>query len=156
MTAIIGQDVGTILTDRRRVEQILLNLLSNGVKFTERGEVCLECHVRETVLETSVRDTGIGIKSEDMHRLFKPFQQLETGLGRRHEGTGLGLSICENLTRLLGGAIRAESTWGAGSTFTFTLPLDVSLVKVGARGPSESKTGPPDARGATDRATAGG
>jgi signal transduction histidine kinase len=156
LTAIIGQDVGTILTDRRRVEQILLNLLSNGVKFTERGEVCLECHVRETVLETSVRDTGIGIKSEDMHRLFKPFQQLETGLGRRHEGTGLGLSICENLTRLLGGAIRAESTWGAGSTFTFTLPLDASLVKVGARAPSESKTGPPDARGATDRATAGG
>ena len=108
------------------------------------------------MLETSVRDTGIGIKSEDMPRLFKPFQQLETGLGRRHEGTGLGLSICENLTRLLGGAIRAESTWGAGSTFTFTLPLDASLVKVGARAPSESKTGPPDVRGATDRATAGG
>ena len=156
LKAVIGQDVGTIVSDRRRVEQILLNLLSNGVKFTERGEVCLECHVRETVLETSVRDTGIGIRSEDMHRLFKPFQQLETGLGRRHEGTGLGLSICENLTRLLGGAIRAESTWGAGSTFTFTLPLDASLVKVGATAPSESKTGPPDARGATDRATAGG
>jgi PAS domain S-box-containing protein len=132
LTAIIGDDVGTIVSDRRRVEQILLNLVSNGVKFTERGEVCLACHVRGGVLETTVRDTGIGIKAEDMSRLFKPFQQLETGLGRRHEGTGLGLSICENLTRLLGGDIRAESTWGAGSRFTFTLPLvgdDVAVVE---------------------------
>jgi PAS domain S-box-containing protein len=123
LAAVIGDDVGTVVSDRRRVEQILLNLLSNGVKFTERGEVRLECHVRGELLETCVRDTGIGIRPEDMNRLFNPFQQLETGLGRRHEGTGLGLSICQNLTRLLGGSIWAESTWGAGSTFTFTVPL---------------------------------
>jgi signal transduction histidine kinase len=123
LTAVIADDVGTIESDRRRVEQILLNLLSNGVKFTDHGEVSLDCRVRGVMLETTVRDTGIGIKPEDMTRLFKPFQQLDTGLGRRHEGTGLGLSICENLTRLLGGSIRAESKWGGGSRFTFTLPL---------------------------------
>jgi PAS domain S-box-containing protein len=148
LSAAIGPEVGTIVSDRRRVEQILLNLLSNGVKFTERGEVRLECRVRGAFLETSVCDTGIGIPAEDMDRLFKPFQQLETGLDRRHEGTGLGLSICQNLTRLLGGSIQAESALGAGSRFTFTLPLFSPDLKVGpAAGVSELKAGPTTAAG---------
>ena len=123
LTAAIASNVGVVVSDRRRVEQILLNLLSNAIKFTERGEVQLECRVQEGWLETSVRDTGIGIRPEDLGKLFQPFHQLETGLNRRHEGTGLGLAICKNLVNLLGGQIRAESEWGAGSTFTFTLPL---------------------------------
>jgi signal transduction histidine kinase len=74
------------------------------------------------MLEISVSDTGQGIRPEDLDKLFEPFRQLETGLNRRHEGTGLGLAICRNLVHLLGGQIRVDSTLGAGSTFTFTLP----------------------------------
>jgi signal transduction histidine kinase len=70
-----------------------------------------------------VCDTGIGIRPEDLDKLFQPFHQLESGLSRRHEGTGLGLAICKNLVNLLGGQIRAKSEWGVGSNFTFTLPL---------------------------------
>ncbi|MCX7680776.1 MAG: ATP-binding protein [Anaerolineae bacterium] len=123
LTAAIASNVGSVVSDRRRVEQILLNLLSNAIKFTERGEVRLECRVQNGWLEISVHDTGIGIRPEDLGRLFEPFRQLETGLNRRHEGTGLGLAICKNLVTLLGGQIRVESEWGKGSTFTFTLPI---------------------------------
>ena len=77
---------------------------------------------QESWLETSIRDHGIGIKSEDMNLLFRPFQQIDTGLARGHEGTGLGLAICERLVTAMGGVIRVESQWGIGSTFTFTLP----------------------------------
>jgi PAS domain S-box-containing protein len=123
LVASIAPNIGSVVGDRRRVEQILLNLLSNAIKFTERGEVQLECRVRNGSLETSVRDSGVGIRPEDMEKLFQPFHQLETGLNRRHEGTGLGLAICRNLAGLLGGEIRAESEWDKGSVFTFTLPL---------------------------------
>jgi signal transduction histidine kinase len=120
---LIGPHVGVINQDRRRVEQVLINLVNNAIKFTERGEVEIECRVWEGGLETRVRDTGIGIKPEDMHRLFKPFQQIDTGLARGHEGTGLGLSICHYLVTAMGGTIQVESQWGVGSTFKFTLPL---------------------------------
>ncbi|MCG3206894.1 MAG: Sensor histidine kinase RcsC [Anaerolineae bacterium] len=123
MTA-IGSTVGSIVSDRRRVEQVMLNLLSNAIKFTERGQVRLTCRIDDGWLETSVQDTGIGIEPQNLSKLFKPFQQIDTGLARRHEGTGLGLSICANLVRLLGGQIRVESEAGVGSTFTFTLPLE--------------------------------
>jgi signal transduction histidine kinase len=123
LAAAIASNVGSLTSDQRRVEQILLNLLSNAIKFTEHGEVRLECRARDGWLETRVCDTGSGIRPEDLEKLFRPFQQLETGLNRRHDGTGLGLAICKNLVSLLGGQIHAESEWGAGSTFTFTLPL---------------------------------
>jgi PAS domain S-box-containing protein len=123
LAAVIGSNVGEIVSDQRRVEQILINLLNNAVKFTEHGEVNLECRVRDGFIETSVRDTGIGIRAEDVEKLFAAFRQIETGLNRRHEGTGLGLSICKNLVEMLGGEIHVESEWGGGSVFTFTLPL---------------------------------
>ena len=119
----IGAGVNTIQNDRRRVEQVLINLVNNAVKFTERGTVSIECQLRDGWLETSVRDSGIGIKPEDMHRLFQPFQQIDTGLTRGHEGTGLGLAICKRLVTLMGGEITVESQWDVGSTFRFTLPL---------------------------------
>ncbi len=112
-----------INSDRRRVEQVLLNILNNAVKFTEAGKVHLETTIENNKLKTCIIDTGIGIKPEDMQVLFKPFQQIDTGITRQYEGTGLGLSICKRLVELLGGQIWVESEWGKGSTFIFTLPL---------------------------------
>ena len=115
--------VGQIVSDRRRVEQVLLNLVDNGIKFTERGEVRVGCDVRGGQLVTEVADTGVGIKHGDMDTLFQPFRQIDSRPTRRHEGTGLGLSICKRLVEMLGGEVRVESQLGVGSTFSFTLPL---------------------------------
>jgi len=122
LAAEVAPQVGQITSDRRRVEQIPINLVNNGVKFTEKGEVRVECQVNDSWLVTRVVDTGIGIKPEDVGKLFEAFQQVDTGLARRYEGTGLGLSICKRLVEILGGEIGVESEWGMGSTFTFTLP----------------------------------
>ncbi|MCC6215628.1 MAG: PAS domain-containing protein [Polyangiaceae bacterium] len=118
----LGGDLGEIVSDRRRVEQVLLNLLSNGVKFTDRGRVHVTAGRRDGVVEVVVTDTGKGIAGADLGRLWKPFSQIETGLDRRHEGTGLGLSICKRLVELLGGSIWVESEEGRGSSFGFRLP----------------------------------
>ncbi len=114
----VGPEVDQIASDRRRVEQVLINLLSNAVEFTEKGEVSVECLVRDDRLVTRVVDTGMGIKPEDMGKLFEVFGQIDSGLARQHEGTGLGLSICKRLVEMLGGEIWVESEWGVGSTFT--------------------------------------
>lgn len=119
----MAPEVGPITSDRRRVKQILVNLVNNAVKFTEKGAVRVECQTRDGQLVTRVTDTGIGIKPEDLDKLFVTFQQLETGLARNYEGTGLGLTISKRLVERLGGEIRVESEWGVGSTFTFTLPV---------------------------------
>ena len=124
VTSEIAPPVGQVVGDRRRMEQILINLLSNAVKFTERGEVRIESLVEQGWLVTRVTDTGIGIRPEDLDTLFKPFRQVDTGITRQHEGTGLGLSICKRLVEAMGGRIQAESEWGKGSRFTFTLPLE--------------------------------
>ena len=84
----------------------------------------VECRTQDGWLQMSVHDTGIGIRAEDVQKLFQPFRQIETGLTRSYEGTGLGLSICKRLVEMLGGRIWVESTPGVGSTFTFTLPLE--------------------------------
>jgi len=118
--------VKRISSDRRRVEQVLTNLLSNAIKFTEEGKVRVLCSQAEQEVLITVNDTGIGIMDEDMDRLFKPFQQLQTGLARPFEGTGLGLSISKKLLDLLGGKITVHSEWGKGSTFSFTLPVERS------------------------------
>ncbi|MFA4958095.1 MAG: PAS domain S-box protein [Candidatus Methanoperedens sp.] len=119
----VSQHVRDITSDQKRIEQILINLLGNAIKFTEKGEVKIECKVSDGMVITRVIDTGIGIKPENMDRLFKPFLQLDNGLTRRYEGTGLGLSICKKLVEMLGGKIWAESEIGKGSVFTFTLPV---------------------------------
>ncbi|MCD6118763.1 hypothetical protein J7K50_02885 [bacterium] len=123
LSAEIAQEVCRIVSDRRRVEQILINLVNNAVKFTEKGDVRVECEVGDGRLVTRVVDTGIGIKPEDMGKLFNVFQQIDTGLARLHEGSGLRLSIVKKLVEMLGGEVRCESEWGAGSVFTFTLPM---------------------------------
>lgn len=119
----ISPQVGELYTDGRRVEQILLNLANNAIKFTEEGEVRIEAQIVDGNLQVKVQDTGIGIKEEDMAKLFQPFRQVDDSFQRRYQGTGLGLSICKRLVELLGGEIWAESEYGVGSRFTFTLPL---------------------------------
>ena len=119
----IAPQVGSIVSDPRRVEQVLVNLIGNAIKFTHEGEVEVLASVSDGQLEVSVRDTGIGIKAEDWPILFRPFQQVDTGLTRRHEGTGLGLSICRRILEVLGGSITFNSTFGVGSVFTFRLPV---------------------------------
>ncbi len=124
LRANVDSQVGTIQSDRRRVGQVLMNFLSNAIKFTPSGEVRVDCRLDGNRAVVSVADTGIGITKEDLARLFVPFQQVESGLTRNYEGTGLGLSISKRLIAMLGGDIVAESEPGRGSTFTFRLPLE--------------------------------
>jgi len=119
----VAEDFPPITSDRLRFMQILLNLASNAVKFTPKGEVRIECNTVQRQLQLSVTDTGCGIKEDKMIRLFQPFSQVDGSLGRKHEGTGLGLYLAQRLAHLLGGEITAASEYGKGSTFTLTLPL---------------------------------
>jgi signal transduction histidine kinase len=118
----IAPEVGAIRSDQRRVEQVLMNLLNNAIKFTEQGEIKLTAGILSGEVQIAVSDTGLGIRPEDLEKLFQPFRQLDTGLMRRHEGTGLGLAICQRLLDRLGGTIAVESEYGSGSTFRVTLP----------------------------------
>jgi len=118
----IAPDVETAKTDQRRFEQVLLNLLNNAVKFTEKGHIRIDCRRKDGLYLINVSDTGIGIKPEQMSTLFKPFHQIDTGLTRKYEGTGLGLSICRKIVEMMGGDITVESRWGEGSTFTVRFP----------------------------------
>jgi len=120
----ISPGIGTMTGDSRRVEQVLLNLIGNAVKFTENGSVTVECEPEVDMVTIRVIDTGIGIREEDLETIFQPFQQIDSGLTRKYEGTGLGLSICRRLVELMEGTIRAESVWGHGSTFVFSLPTE--------------------------------
>lgn len=120
----ISQDVNEIMSDKLRVQQILINLVNNAVKFTEVGAVGIECHKNSDFIIIKVKDSGIGIEKEQIERLFKPFTQVDTGLTRKHEGTGLGLSICKKLLDMLKGTIEIESEFGSGSVFTVKLPIN--------------------------------
>ena len=108
--------------DQRRIEQIVINLLNNAIKFTEKGEIRVSCSLQDSKVILSVGDSGIGIKPEDVETIFKPFRQIDTGLSRKYEGTGLGLSITRKLVDMMGGEIQVKSQEGAGSTFSVILP----------------------------------
>ena len=123
LQADLAAATGSLFSDPRRIEQILLNLLTNAIKFTEEGTVTLGVEKDEASVRFSVADTGIGINPENLNKLFQPFQQVDSGLTRQHEGTGLGLAICQRLAGLLGGKIEVTSALGKGSVFTLTLPL---------------------------------
>jgi PAS domain S-box-containing protein len=113
----------TVQADAEKVRQILVNLLSNAVKFTDPGgRVELGCQAAGAHVQVYVRDTGIGIAADQLERIFEPFVQVRADLTRTAEGTGLGLAISRDLARGMGGDLTAESTPGAGSTFTLTLP----------------------------------
>ena len=120
-----------ITGDRKRTFQILLNLANNAVKFTERGHVRIAARTAPDGVTVVVSDTGIGIRPEDMERLFEAFRQVDGSARRVYEGTGLGLHLCRKLATLLGGSISAESELGTGSKFTVTLPLQRTSKTVG-------------------------
>lgn len=147
----IPDDIGPIIADKQKIEQVLQNLLGNAFKFTSEGGsvrvsarkvrssefgvgsseqerifselITQHSELNRDLLEISVEDTGIGITEEDMGRLFHPFQQLAATLTKRYEGVGLGLSICKKYVELHGGRIWAESEAGKGSRFIFVVPL---------------------------------
>jgi signal transduction histidine kinase len=125
LTLDLPKDLKPITNDRQKVKQILLNLLSNALKFTHQGGVTIRARrdARERTLVLSVTDTGIGIAPVDQDRIFEDFRQLDNSPTRAYGGTGLGLSICRRLAQMLGGRIAVESLVGKGSTFTLTLPI---------------------------------
>ena len=131
IVAVVRRDVPHRLTgDPARLRQVLLNLVGNGVKFTERGEVALRVqplfHGRGKInLRFEVVDTGIGLTEEQTKKLFQPFVQADTSSSRRFGGTGLGLAISRKIVDLMGGKVGLHSVPGAGSTFWFELPFDV-------------------------------
>jgi signal transduction histidine kinase len=118
----VGEEIDFCTVDQRRVKQILLNLLSNALKFTETGFVQLRVRMEDETLQFCVIDTGIGIKESDRQLLFQPFQQIDSPLSRKHKGTGLGLALSRKLAQLHGGDLTVTSTLGEGSCFTLNLP----------------------------------
>lgn len=112
-----------VQADRTRVKQVLLNLISNGIKFTPGGRVIVRARPEAEVMHVSVTDTGVGIRQADLPRLFRPFERLENPVARQVSGTGLGLAISKKFVELHGGQMWVESRENLGSTFHFTLPL---------------------------------
>jgi signal transduction histidine kinase len=125
ITVRLARDLTPVSSDRQKVKQILLNLLSNSLKFTHQGGITIRARrnrkERETTL--SVADTGIGIDPNEHDKIFEDFRQLDNSPTRAYGGTGLGLSICRRLAQMLDGRISVQSRPGAGSTFTLTLPI---------------------------------
>ncbi|WP_290874456.1 ATP-binding protein, partial [Aquabacterium sp.] len=126
----IPAGVKSMVADEGKLRQVLLNLVSNAVKFTQHGEVAVTASVRDlaagqATLVIAVSDTGMGIPPSAMEHLYQPFFQVESGNSRSHGGTGLGLAICKQITEEMGGHIQARSQQGRGTTFelTFTLPF---------------------------------
>ena len=113
---------GDAVGDPRRVAQIIGNLVTNALKFTDAGRIAVSSRRAGDVVEVAVRDTGAGIAPENLRELFAPFRQFRSPAGRLHEGTGLGLAISRNLARAMGGDVRVASVVGEGSTFTLVLP----------------------------------
>jgi PAS domain S-box-containing protein len=116
----------SMYVDEEKLRQIVLNLLSNAAKFTERGTIRLKAQAADGAVAIAVADTGMGIPGDKLGLIFQEFEQADASIKRSHGGTGLGLAIAQRLARLMGGDIGVESTLGSGSTFTLTLPLRYS------------------------------
>ncbi len=112
-----------IESDETRLHQILQNLISNAIKFTEKGSVTVSVHSDETNIYIEVADTGIGIRKKDLPHIFEEFRQVDGGSARKYEGTGLGLAIADRSAKMLGGGLTVESITGKGSTFSLILPI---------------------------------
>ncbi len=117
-----------LFADRNRIRQVVINLLSNAAKFTERGQITLKINqiqqAGQPFICFAVKDTGIGINPEDVDKVFEPFRQIDSSASRRAEGTGLGMAISYRLVKLHGGKFWVESRPGLGSTFYFSIPVE--------------------------------
>lgn len=139
----LGENMpGAIVGDATRLRQILVNLLGNAIKFTERGRVdltvaCVERTASKAMMHFTVTDTGIGIDSAALERLFKPFTQADTSMSRRYGGTGLGLAISMRLAQAMGGALQVHSALNQGTTFRLILPCALPEITVAVQ-PAES------------------
>lgn len=125
----LAADLPPLYVDRTRIRQVLINLVTNAMRYTPQGSITIHAHLRdEDTLEVQVEDTGEGIAPEDMNKLFEEFRQVGSDTNwRRHEGTGLGLSIGRRFIQLHGGEMTVSSQPGRGSIFSFTLPLRTSI-----------------------------
>ncbi len=122
-------DAGEIVADGGKLKQMLLNLVSNAIKFTpEEGKVRVRARRLASAIELAVSDTGLGVAKEDQARIFEAFQQIDSGPGRHQPGTGLGLTLTRRFAHLHGGEVRIESEVGKGSTFIVTLPINGQMV----------------------------
>ena len=129
----IAKDI-KLVADARALKQIILNILTNAVKFTkEGGSVWMECHPREEHLTLKICDTGIGIPANQLASVLRPFEQVSTHYTKDYEGTGLGLSITKELVELHGGSINIESTVDIGTAVTIRLPYDASKFTAASR-----------------------
>jgi signal transduction histidine kinase len=125
MAVDVPKDLPPMLSDRQKVKQILLNLLSNALKFTHQGTITISARRdgRDHTMAIAVADTGIGIALVDQEKIFEDFRQLDNSPTRAYGGTGLGLSICRRLAQMLEGTITLRSQVGKGSIFTLLLPI---------------------------------
>jgi signal transduction histidine kinase len=131
---LVTDDAPPAWADRRAVEQVLENLITNAIRYTdEGGELSIDVQAKADMIEVSVADTGIGIPEQARDRIFERFYRVDAARSRAVGSTGLGLSITKHLVQAMGGRIRVESKIGAGSRFIFTLP----------RARDEEETGPP-------------
>jgi len=140
LSAAVAAEIGEWSGDVRKVKQVLINLLTNAVKFTpEGGSVTVGASLQSGIVVISVRDTGIGIPAEERESIFDAFRQARSD-GRPQEGTGLGLTLARRLVELHGGRLWVESEVGSGSTFTFTLPGRSPSEVIADRAPSRSES----------------
>ena len=123
---VTGRIPSRINSDSTRVKQILINLVGNAVKFTEQGEVRLDCSFQSGTIRFDVTDTGIGMSREQMEKIFDPFSQADSSVTRRFGGTGLGLSICKKFAEALNGSISVSSQPNVGTTFSVQIPIESS------------------------------
>jgi len=133
-----GDGLGTVVCDPRRLRQVIFNLLSNAGKFTKRGSVTLSASRERGVsdlVRLEVRDSGIGIAQDTLHKLFQDFNQVDATTASRFGGTGLGLAVSQSLCRLMGGEITVESEYGKGSCFTVILPAEPGVAGSAAAAP---------------------
>ncbi|MAT95694.1 MAG: hypothetical protein CL608_00890 [Anaerolineaceae bacterium] len=120
----IDENVKPVVADRTRLRQVMWNIVGNAIKFTEKGSVTISVQAQSTHVLCSIRDTGIGIKEENINAVFEQFRQIDGGLNRAAGGTGLGMPITKKLVELHGGDIWLESVYGQGTTFLFTVPYE--------------------------------
>jgi signal transduction histidine kinase/ActR/RegA family two-component response regulator len=147
LSVLIDSDVPLLVNgDTSRLQQVIVNLVSNAIKFTAKGNVVMHLSMvaeddRLTTLRFLVQDSGIGIAADKLEKIFEPFTQADSSITRKFGGTGLGLAVSRHLVELMGGSLQVKSIEGEGSTFWFTVALDKHQVDIGVKSASDDKKG---------------